>query len=142
MSRWAKIRSALCKLCFAITLMIAGAEMLVWYLIHTEPQLSETLRQMQSDLSLLFIIFLSIGASLIQQDTGGEYRDITPRHSGVAVVLITGGVAFIALAPGNYLHGLLIAIGTIAAAAAVWRFATRHAGEIGEARFLGRHAGE
>jgi len=51
-------------------------------------------------------------------------------------------IASMAVGRSNFVYGLLIAVGTLFAAVAVWRFATIHAGEIGEARFTTNATGD
>jgi hypothetical protein len=66
--------------------------------------------------------------------------DPSPRWSGVAVVVATGiaGAIFVAITSSSisYLALSAIVVATCVIAALVWRFATVHATEIGEARFV------
>jgi len=63
-----------------------------------------------------------------------------PDYSGAGVILLTGFVAAGSLArdyrgPGGLIAPALVVLATVAVTAAMARFARRHAGEIGEARF-------
>ena len=67
-------------------------------------------------------------------------RDITPASSGAGVVLATGVAAALYLGrdfhrPDDLMIPAIILLSSAAIAFAVARFARRHAGEIGEARF-------
>lgn len=67
-------------------------------------------------------------------------RDITPASSGAGVVLATGVAAALYLGrdfhrPDDLMIPAIILLSSAAIAFAVVRFARRHAGEIGEARF-------
>jgi hypothetical protein len=135
MSRRARYTQGLSKAFYAIALMVLGAQGLAQYLVFTRPGLAGGLKDIQSGLSLVFWIFVVAGASLDPRKTGADVREPSPRRSGVAVVVVTGVAASVMLARSNPAYGLLIAIGTLIVAAAVWRFATTHAGDIGEARF-------
>ena len=65
-----------------------------------------------------------------------------PRWSGVSVVAATGFAAAFVLAKASddgssYIPAAMVAVGTLVVAILVWRFATAHAQDIGEARFAG-----
>jgi len=66
--------------------------------------------------------------------------DLSPRVSGVAVVVVTGlAIAYmihhLVPSPAALAGDVVTVIVTAVVAAVVWRFATRHANAIGEARF-------
>jgi len=74
------------------------------------------------------------------QERGSEVKDPTPARSGTGVVLACGlGAAFFlaqdATLPQDYILPTAILFATAAVAIAVHRFASKHANEIGEARF-------
>jgi hypothetical protein len=115
--------------------MILGGQALAQYLIHAEPTFADRLRPVSSNLQLAFLVFVIAGSSLDRRNTGSGLKEPSPRYSGVAVVVVTGMTASMAAGRSSYLYALIIAAVTAVAAAAVWRFATTHATEIGEARF-------
>jgi hypothetical protein len=135
MAKRTRILRRLGKAAYAIALMVLGAQMLAQYLIHTEADLADKLRSIESALQIAFLVFAIASASLDPRDTAGDLKEPSPRYAGVAVVVVTGATASIAVARSSYLYALLIAAVTIAAAAIVWRFASTHANQIGEARF-------
>ncbi|WP_295635292.1 hypothetical protein [Novosphingobium sp.] len=68
------------------------------------------------------------------------YREPSPARSAVGVVVIMGATflfstARVWLAKGDYAVPIFTVLATIAIAFIAYRFASRHAGEIGEARF-------
>lgn len=125
----------LSRAAYSGALMILGAQALAQYLIHIDAAFAERLRPLYSTLQLVFLLFAVAGSSLDRRNTGKDLKEPSPRYSGVAVVAITGMTAAATAGRSSYLYALLIAAGTIVAAAVVWRFATNHAKEIGEARF-------
>lgn len=116
--------------------------MLTEYLVYAEPADADRLRPLSSNLNLAFWLFVIAGSSLDRRNSGSALKEPSPRYSGVAVIVITGISASMAVARSSYLYGFIIAIGTVVAAVAVWRFASAHATEIGEARFRGHSAAE
>lgn len=125
----------LSRAAYAVALMTLGGQALAQYLIHTEPTFADRLRPLSSSLQIAFFVFAIAGSSLDRRNTGSNLKEPSPRYSGVAVVMITGMTASMAVGRSNFLYALMIAAGTVVAAAAIWRFATTHATEIGEARF-------
>lgn len=137
-----RIMRGLSRTAYAVTLMILGAQTFAQYLIHTDADFADRLRSISSNLQLLFLLFAVAGSSLDRRNSGSDLKEPSPRYSGVAIVLITGMTASMAAGRSSYFYALLIAAGTMVAAAAVWRFATIHASEIGEARFPSAAAAE
>ncbi|MFC3785183.1 hypothetical protein GGR90_003473 [Sphingopyxis italica] len=69
-----------------------------------------------------------------------SYRDLSPARSGTTVVAVCGVTAAIFLSwnadwPEGFIVPGLILLGTAGVATFVYRFASSHASEIGEARF-------
>lgn len=125
----------LSRAAYGAALMVLGAQALAQYLIYTEAAFVDRLHPISSDLQLAFLVVAIVGSALDQRKAGSDLREPSPRYSGVAVLMIIGMTAAMAAGRSNYLYALMIALGTMAAAAAVCRFATTHAHEIGEARF-------
>lgn len=142
MARRTRITRGLSRTAYAVALMILGAQALAQYLIHTDSALAERLQPISSTLQLAFLLFVVAGLSLDRRNAGSGLKEPSPRSSGIAVVLITGMTASLVAGRSSHLYALLIAAGTLAAAAAVWRFATTHANAIGEARFPRKSAAE
>jgi hypothetical protein len=142
MTRRTRIMRGLSRAAHAAAFMILGGQALAQYLIYTEPAFTDRLRPLSSILQLAFFVFAIAGSSLDRRNTGSDLKEPSPRYSGVSVVVITGMTATMAVGRSSYLYALIIATGTIVAAAAVWRFATTHATEIGEARFRSPSAAE
>jgi hypothetical protein len=115
--------------------------LLMLYLEHIRGVSPTLLRGIGSSLQLVFCISILARSFLLPKaDPEPVDADIPARWSGVLVVLLMGGAAlatiFYAAPPEDlYLLGGGVVIGTLMIAAFVWRFATDHASEIGEARF-------
>src|SRR3546814_1259649 len=85
-----------------------------------------------------WILFIAWCASAPRNSEA--YRDLSPARSGTAVVAVCGIAAAMFLSRGaDWPEGLivpgLILLGTVVVAIFVYRFASSHASEIGEARF-------
>jgi type II secretory pathway component PulF len=128
------------KVCDAMMLMIAGAWLLATYLTYANPQFAPALNGIGAGLPIAFWTFYLLSSFLRPKVDTPSPGDPSPRWSGVAVVVATGsaGVIFMARSssPTNYVILPAIVVGTLVIAALVWRFATNHAAEIGEARFV------
>jgi type II secretory pathway component PulF len=128
------------KVCDAMMLMIAGAWLLATYLTYANPQLASALKGVGAGLPIAFWTLYLLSSFLRPKVDTPSPGDPSPRWSGVAVVVATGsaGVIFMARSssPTNYVILPAIVVGTLVIAALVWRFATNHAAEIGEARFF------
>ena len=128
------------KICEAATLMVAGAWLLATYLTYANPQLAPALKDVGAGSPIAFWAFYLLGSFCRPREDARNPDDPSPRWSGVAVVVATGvaGAIFVGRSPtqGNYIALSAIVVGTLVIAALVWRFATIHAAEIGEARFV------
>lgn len=142
MTQWNKIKPLLVKFVNAGLYMMGGAWLLTQYLRYTDPAQEQALQWLDHGLTLLIIIGLALSSNLNRQPDieGLSVKDPSPRWSGVAPVLMTG----FALAGATLLSGdasdfvllpVMIMVGTILSAFLVWRFASKNADEIGEARF-------
>jgi len=128
------------KACNVIALMVAGAGLLAVYLARTNPLFDHPLRDLRSDLSLTFFVFLTLGSWL----SPTRRRSAPEGNSawiGVGVIVATGltGVAYFvghASNGGDYVIAAAILLITIVIAAVAGRFVARHGAEIGEARFV------
>lgn len=133
-----RLRRLLSNIARSLLLMVIGAEGLLAYLRWSGPA-SPQIERIQPIISGAFwVLFWTYTFATPQRERAPSPP--SPRWSGMTVVLFTGFVATLylgggSLSGGNPVAALLVAIGTIIAAALVWRFATAHAGEIGEARF-------
>ncbi|HEX7848443.1 MAG TPA: hypothetical protein VF485_01800 [Sphingomonas sp.] len=128
------------KICEAGTLMVVGAWLLATYLTYANPQLAHALKDVRAGFPVAFWAFCLLGSFCRPREEAPSPNGPSPRWSGVAVVVATGGAGAIFVAnsstPGNYIALSAIVVGTLVIAALVWRFATIHAAEIGEARFV------
>lgn len=128
------------KICDAVMLMVAGAWLLATYLSYANPQLAPALKDIGAGLPIAFWACYLLSSFLRPKVDTPSPDDPSPRWSGVAVVVATGvaGAIFVARSatPTNYVILSAIMVGTLVIAALVWRFATSHAAEIGEARFV------
>ncbi|HET6524717.1 hypothetical protein [Sphingopyxis sp.] len=118
--------------------MATGAWLLILYIAARVPS-TDLLRNLHSTLQvgwwILFIAWCATAPS--NKDT---YKDLSPARSGTAVVVACGITAAMFLSwDADWPEGLivpgLILLGTAVVATFVYRFASNHASEIGEARF-------
>ena len=127
------------RICDAATLMVAGAWLLATYLTYSNPQLEHELKDIRTGLPIAFWAFYLLSSFLHPREDAPSPNNPSPRWSGVAVVVATGvaGAIFVASSStaSNYIVLCAIVVSTLVVAALVWRFATIHAAEIGEARF-------
>lgn len=137
-----KLRRVLAKIADALVFMIIGAWLLTQYLDSRHPGSDPSLRDIDDFLFAAYFVCLLIGIHLRPREDKADLnlREPSPRWSGTFVVLATGGAAAvivgtIGVATEDYWGPAIIVLGTIVAAMVVWRFATRHAKNIGEARF-------
>lgn len=120
--------------------MALGAQLLLLYL-RNSGSISSDLKSLHDTVDLIYwilfwaMVLLNPAAKANDRSVG----DMPPRWSGVLVVVATGlsAALFISL---NYPAGpaylpVVISLATVAIAFAVWRFATKNAADIGEARF-------
>jgi hypothetical protein len=122
----------------SLFLMATGAWLLISYIAaHMPPTdlLKDLHNGVQLGWSILFIAWCATAPS--NKDT---YRDPSPARSGTAVVVVCGIAAAMFFSrdvdwpEGLILPGLIL-LGTAVVATLVYRFASGHASEIGEARF-------
>ncbi|MDB5708924.1 MAG: hypothetical protein JWL96_994 [Sphingomonas bacterium] len=121
--------------------MIAGAGLLTFYLAHTNPLFDHPLRDLRSNLSLVFSLFLTLGAWLNPGRASGARQGRNSAWIGVGVIVATGlaGVAYVAWHAStgdDYIVAAAILLLTIVMAAVAGRFVAKHGTEIGEARFM------
>lgn len=122
----------------SLFLMATGAWLLASYVAaHMSP--TEELRGLTDDVQIgwwiLFVAWCATAPS--NKET---YRDLSPARSGTAVVAVCGIAAAIFLSrdadwPESLIVQGLILLGTAVVATFVYRFASGHSSEIGEARF-------
>lgn len=143
MSDLRKLRRASARIAGGLVLMVVGAWLLSQYLGFRYPALEPTLRGVDDFLFAVYwpCLFGSIYLLPPEERARTELKNPAPRWSGTFVLLATGGAAAlvvgtIGVGTGDYWAPALIVVGTIVAAILVWRFASRHADEIGEARFV------
>lgn len=136
-----KLRLVSARIFQMLNLMIVGAWLLTLFLQWRYPGADLPLRQIENHLFGACLAFLMIGQFLQPREAqaDSEWAETAPRLSGTFVVLATGAAAAwvagtIGVGIGQYWGPAIIVVATIAVALVVWRFATRHAGEIGEAR--------
>lgn len=122
----------------SLFLMATGAWLLIAYMTTYMP-VTDQLRDLNNEVQLgWWILFIAWCASDPRKNEA--YRDISPARSGATVVAICGSAAAMFLAwgadwPDGFIVPGLMLLGTAGVAIFVYRFARRHALEIGEARF-------
>lgn len=142
MDRWNKIRAVFARIVNAGLLMMGGAWLLAQYLSYGNMALDKALDGVDHALALFLVIGLAL-SSCLEVRTESEkhvFKEPSPRSSGVIPILMTGfALAAVTLLSGNasdfLLLPVLIIIGTLLIALLIWRFASKNADEIGEARF-------
>lgn len=136
-----RLRALAAKLIEILFLMAAGALFFTWYIDWRSPAIGAEMQGYERTLSAIFwVLLIALNAIRFDGRSRAEgSEDISPRWSGAMVVLLTGlaATAYAALPSGlnNLLLSAIIFVGTLIAVIAIWRFATAHADEIGEARF-------
>ena len=122
----------------SLFLMATGALLLIWYLNMHMPS-TDLLRDVHTYVQLgWWILFIAQWAAA--PGNKESYRDLSPARSGTIVVAVCGIAAAMFLSRGaDWPEGLivpvLILLATAVVATFVYRFASSHASEIGEARF-------
>jgi hypothetical protein len=122
----------------SLFLITTGAYLLAWYLAAQE-QLPNAAQPIFDGLKFLWLILLlTCTATMPRQQQSIE--DPGPAFSGTCVVLASGLGATIFLArgasaPSDFIGPAMVGIATLVLAFAAYRFASKHAGDIGEARF-------
>lgn len=137
------LRRTSAKIANALVLMTVGAWFLIQYLVYRDPSLKPSLRGIDDFLFGAYWVVLLVGTYLqpAEDRADAEHMEPSPRWSGTFVVLATGGAAAVIVwktgaAGGGFWTPAIIVLGTVIAATVVWRFATQHAKEIGEAKFV------
>jgi peptidoglycan/LPS O-acetylase OafA/YrhL len=119
-------------------LMITGAWLLISYIATRMPSV-DLLKDVRNDVQLAWWILFIAWCATAPRDRQA-YKDPSPARSGTTVVVVCGIAAAIFLwRDGDWPRGLivpgLILLGTAVVAVFVYRYASNHALEIGEARF-------
>ena len=122
----------------SLVLVATGAYLLGWYLIARDEQ-PAALQVVFDGIRLIWVILFGAWVATMPRRKKG-IEDPGPAISGTAVVLVCGLGAAIFLAqdaswPTGFILPGVIVIVTVGVAAVVHRFASKHANEIGEARF-------
>ena len=138
MTRWNKIKPLLAKIVNAGLFMIGGAWLLTQYLSYKGIAQDQELERLGLGLMLLFFIGLIIYPR--PEGDRNPVKDPSPRWSGTVTILMTGfplaaATLFNRDARDFALLPVIIIICTLLIAFLVWRFASKNADEIGEARF-------
>lgn len=120
--------------------MAAGAMFLTWYIEWRSPALEAEVKNYERSLNVTFwVLLLAHSALQSYRHSEAAVEDISPRWSGALVVLLTGLTATINVASPSGADSPMLAaailVGTLMTVAAIWRFATDNAVEIGEVRF-------
>ncbi|WP_077145922.1 hypothetical protein [Sphingopyxis sp. KK2] len=122
----------------AFFLIATGAWLVVSYIATHMPSV-DFLKDLRHDVQLgWWILFVAWCATA--PGNKAAYKDPGPARSGTAVVAVCGVAAAIVFSQGadwptGFIVPGLILLGTVVIATLVYRFASRHESEIGEARF-------
>jgi hypothetical protein len=125
----------------ALRLVAIGGWIVAFYLDYTLDPAVPAVHRLWNILLLGFWLLWTVELWLDPvRKRQAPLRDITPASSGAGVVLATGVAAALYLGrdfhrPDDLMIPAIILLSSAAIALAVVRFARRHAGEIGEARF-------
>ena len=122
----------------SLFLIATGAYLLAWYLEVRGPR-TAALRSTLDGIDLIWWMLL-VAWMAVSARRKKSIEDPGPAYSGTYVVIACGLAAAVSLAhgaiwPQGYIVPAVILLATLAAAALVYRFASKHASEIGEARF-------
>ena len=122
----------------SLFLMATGAWLLASYVaVRISP--TEEMRGLTNDVQIgWWILFVAWCATAPSNKEA--YRDLSPARSGTAVVAVCGIAAAMFLSrDADWPEGLIVPgltlLGTAVVATFVYRFASSHSSEIGEARF-------
>jgi hypothetical protein len=125
----------------ALVLFAAGAGAMTCFLHLTlVPKVAEV-EWIYGQLSGWWFVLISIDCYCqSKREPASVSPDTGPDYSGAGVVLLTGFVAAGSLArdyhrPGDLIVPVAVALASLAVAVVMARFARRHEGDIGEARF-------
>lgn len=131
------MKAALFRIARAVLLLFGGAFAVLLY-FDSQPEVVPQQISAMKQIALTGIILASVIMNLLEFRR--EDTDNAPERGGVAVVLLTGLVATIALgweakAPSDFLLPGAVFLITLVIAGLLARFVVTHKGEIGEARF-------
>ncbi|WP_434405808.1 hypothetical protein [Sphingobium sp. DN12] len=141
MTKMERARSVLAKAVEVLFFLVAGAWFLIWYIEVMEPTLAPHVKHLGRAIGPVFWILLIFQNYLNSSSRNGSDapENSPPRLSGVFVVLAVGlASAFLfwrSSGEGSLVLAIVTAGATVIVAGLVWRFATKHASDIGEARF-------
>jgi hypothetical protein len=140
MSYWKRLKTLAAKPVEVIFFMVVGAMFFSWYIEWQSEALAPEIKPYERHMNIAFWIML-IAHNLLRADKyprANGVRDLSPRTSGVLVVLLTGLAAATSLAwpsgANSPMFAAVTIVGTLVMVAVVWWFATVNAAEIGEAR--------
>lgn len=130
------------KILNALSIAYLGAYVLLAFLHwKLDPSVAEVER-LWSDAPIGLLLMTTLTSFFTPKDVAPVHPEISPALSGSIVVLATGLAAAVALGWGfsgarDLVVPLLVAALTLTSAWLVFRYASRNADEIGEARFVG-----
>lgn len=115
--------------------MVFGADLWSLYLYSTEPALASSIDRLDDWFGPTLFALMVLYHWLRPASDNDAYNDVSPRLSGAVTVMLVGTAAAIALVG----YSVALSVGTwllsILVTMAIWRFATKNADQIGEARF-------
>ncbi|GEM_PF-2345675 len=123
----------------SLLFMSIGALILLAYIDFTQPVVGRQVRHIGDGIYWMFLTLILIQSWLDRHDQTAS-PDPSPAMSGTITVLLTG-VAFAyavkksAIFGGGFGPMMIVLACTLGASILVWVFASRHKGNIGEARF-------
>lgn len=122
----------------SLFLIATGADLLIFYLFVKRTQLDD-LKSIDDTIRLIWFLLL-IAWSATSPARKSDLNEPSPARSGTGVILATGVGAAIFSAhgaswPDGFMLPAAILITTSGIALVVYRFASKHAPDIGEARF-------
>ncbi|MBB5698712.1 hypothetical protein [Sphingomonas yantingensis] len=133
--KWSVVRAWGAKIALSVALMVFGADLWSLYLCSIEPTLAASIDRLNDWFGPTLIVLMALYHWLSPARENEAYKDVSPRLSGAVTVMLVGTAAAIALvsysaalAAGTWLLAILVTI-------VIWRFASKNADQIGEARF-------
>jgi hypothetical protein len=143
------LRAAAARILDRLLAAVGGASLILIYLDATLRPGVEAVHDLSDGMTL--ILFVGVLASLVLRwpstESGQPIPEMSPASSGAMVVVATGLVAALFTGAGfhraaDFVLPAIILAATVGATWLVLRFARRHVGEIGEARFDTRNPGD
>ena len=127
----------------AVALLTGGAYAMLLYLDSQPAVDAQRISELKANMQFGFISAVFVMSLLDSRREGIQFRN-APQRGGVAVVLLTGLAATIALgweakAPSDFLLPGAVFLITLVIAGLLVRFIAAHKAEIGEARFTAVH---